>query len=138
MRLYDTHGRLVSQNVARFAVDWDRKCRSLIQFKVKKFLEPFWRPHIVYEEFPVFGTMLKVDILNLTMKIAVEVNGKQHERYNKFFHQGNPAKYLRGFKNDHLKMLWLERNGFKLVEIFEEEVPTLTRGFFLEKFDVTL
>lgn len=138
MRLLDVNGRLVSKPVERFSVDWNRKCRSIVQFKVKKFLEPYWRPHIVYEEFPVFGTLLKVDILNLTMKIAVEVNGKQHERFNKFFHRGNPANYLKGFKNDHQKMLWLEKNGFKLVEIFEDEVDSLTRAFFLEKFDITL
>ena len=138
MRLYDVNGRLVNKNVAKYAVDWDGKCRSNIQFKVKKFLEPYWRPHIVFEEFPCFGCQLKVDILNATMKIAIEVNGKQHESFNTFFHRGNPANYLKSIKNDHKKMLWLERNGFQLVEIMEDEVDYISRKFFFDKFGLTL
>lgn len=138
MRLFDVNGRLVTKNVARYAVNWNGKCRSNVQFFVKKFLQPYWQAHIVYEEFPVFGTLLKVDILNMTMKIAIEVNGNQHEKYNPFFHKGNPANYLKGFKNDDLKIKWLERNGFQVIEIYEHEVPSLTRNFFLEKFNVAL
>jgi hypothetical protein len=138
VRLYDVNGRLVNKNVAKYAVDWGGKCRSNIQFKVKKFLEPYWRPHIIFEEFPVFGSRLKVDLLNATTKIAVEVNGKQHESFNTFFHRGNPANYLKGIKNDHKKMLWLEKNGFQLLEIAEDEVSLISRRFFLEKFGITL
>ena len=138
MRLFDINGRLVNKNVAKYSIKWDGKCRSIIQFKVKKFLEPFWRPHIMYEEFPAFGSLLKIDLLNLTMKIAVEVNGKQHESFNLFFHRGNPANYLKGIKNDYKKMLWLEKNGFQLVEIMEDEVPNISRAFFKDYFEITL
>jgi len=103
MRLYDVNGRLVNRNVSKYSIKWDGKCRSNIQFTVKKFLRPYWEPHIMFEEFPVFGTKLKVDILNLTMKIAIEVNGNQHESYNSFFHKGNPANFLKGFK-------WIQSN----------------------------
>ena len=138
MRLLDVNGRLVNQNVARYLIKWDGKCRSKIQFRVKQFLKPYWQPHIVYEEFPCFGSLLKVDILNITMKIAVEVNGKQHETFNSFFHKGNPANYHRGFVNDVKKYEWLKRNGFLLVEIAEDEVPHISRDFFIEKFGVSL
>ena len=138
MRLYDVNGRLVTKNVARFSIKWDGKCRSNIQFLVKQFLKQYWRPHIVYEEFPCYGSLLKVDILNASMKIAVEVNGNQHETFNPFFHKGNPANYLLGFKNDEKKRKWLERNGFAIVEISESEAPNITRAFFKDKFDITL
>jgi hypothetical protein len=138
MKLYDVNGKIVSLPVARYDIDWDGKCRSNIQFHVKQFLKPYWQTHIVFEEFPVFGTRLKVDLLNSTLKIAVEVNGKQHEDFNTFFHKGNPANYLRGIKNDYKKMEWLELNGFHLVEIMEDEVPHISRAFFKDKFDITL
>ena len=138
MRLFDTNGRLIDKPVNKYFINWNKKSRSIVQFKTKKFLEPFWHTHMVYEEFPVFGCLLKVDILNLTRKIAIEVNGKQHEEFNSFFHRGNPANYLRGFKNDYKKMLWLQKNSFTLVEIAEGEVPDLSRAFFLEKFNITL
>ena len=62
MRLYNVNGNLQKKNVSKYLMDWDKKSRSKIQFKVKKFLEPFWKGHIVFEEFPVYGSKLKVDI----------------------------------------------------------------------------
>jgi hypothetical protein len=138
MRLFDINGRLVNKNVSNYIINWDKKSRSNVQFLTKQFLRPFWQSQIVYEEFPCFGTLLKVDILNATLKIAVEVHGKQHESFNSFFHNGNPANYLKGIKNDFKKIKWLEKNNFKLVEIMEDEVPKLNKQFFLEKFDLKL
>lgn len=99
---------------------------------------PFWKGHIVYEEFPVYGTDLKVDILNATLRVAIEVNGPQHEKFNKFFHNKNPHNYLKGIKNDFKKLEWLELNKFQLVEIKFNEVKLLSRDFFKEKFNLTL
>lgn len=138
MRLFDVNGRLVNKNVSKYLIDWDGKCRSIIQFKVKKFLQPYWQSYINYEEFPCFGSLLKVDLLNLSLKIAIETNGKQHDSFSTFWHKGNPANYLKGIKNDLKKAQWLEKNGIKLIEIMEDEVPHLSRNFFKEKFDVVL
>ena len=138
MRLFDINGRLVNRNVSNYIINWDKKSRSNVQFLTKQFLRPFWQSQIVYEEFPCFGTLLKVDILNATLKIAIEVHGKQHESFNSFFHNGNPANYLKGIKNDFKKIKWLEKNNFKLIEIMEDEVPKLNKEFFLSKFDLKL
>ena len=72
MRLYDIKKRLRNKSVAKYSVDWGRKSRSKIQFKVKQFLKPYWKSHVVFEEFPVYGTRLKVDILNATIKAKVK------------------------------------------------------------------
>ena len=134
MRLYNVNGNLQKKNVSKYLIDWDKKSRSKIQFKVKKFLEPFWKGHIVYEEFPVYGSRMTVDILNATKKLAVEVQGKQHGEFNKFFHSNSRLKYLEGIKRDIKKAEWLENNGFILLEIEEDEVDSLSLEFFLEKF----
>ena len=86
MRLFNINGRLQKKSVSKYLINWNKKSRSKVQFKTKKFLEPFWRGHIVYEEFPVYGSRMTVDILNATKKLAVEVQGKQHGEFNKFFH----------------------------------------------------
>jgi len=137
MTLLDIKGRLVSKNSTRFLIKWDEKSRSKIQFKVKQFLKPFWKTQIVYEEFPVYGTQMKVDILNATHKIAIEVNGIQHEEFSEFFH-GHPVNYLKSFNRDSLKRNWLEENGFKLIEIRQSEIDSISREFFKEKFDLIL
>ena len=138
MRLFDVNGRLVNKNVTSYAIEWDGKSRSNVQFLTKQFLKTFWKTHLVFEEFPCFGSFLKVDILNSTLKIAVEVHGKQHESFNSFFHNKNPANYLKGIKNDFKKIQWLEKNDFKIVEIMEDEAPKLTKEFFKEKFNIIL
>ena len=138
MRLFDVNGRLVNKSVNKYLIKWDGKSRSNVQFLTKQFLKQFWRSQIVYEEFPCYGSLLKVDILNATLKIAIEVHGKQHESFNSFFHNGNPSNYLRCIKNDFKKLQWLEKNNFKVVEIMEDEVKNLSRSFFREKFDIVL
>jgi len=137
MRLYDIRGRLRFKNVSKKLISWKKKSRSKLQKKVKDFLKPYWKNHICYEEFPVYGTRMSVDLLNATRKIAIEVNGEQHEKYNKFFHK-NRLNYFYSIKRDFEKRKWLERNGYDLIEINYDEVDNLSEGFFLTKFNVRL
>jgi hypothetical protein len=137
MRLYSTSGRLVNKNVSKYLIDWGKKSRSKIQFKIKQFLKEYWQNHIVYEEFPVYGTRLKVDILNATKKIAVEVNGNQHTSFNKFFHKTR-MNYLLSLKRDHKKLEWLKTNDFELIEIEQKEVPMVNYEFIKDKFGIEI
>lgn len=132
VRLYNIRGKLQSRIVTRFLINWEKKSRSKIQFKVKQFLKAYWENHVVYEEFPVYGTRMKVDILNATKKIAVEVNGRQHSNFNAFFHNNSRAKYLASIKRDVQKREWLEKNGFTLIEIEEHEVNELSEEFIIK------
>ena len=138
MRLYGFYGKLISKNVSQYLINWEGKSRSKIQFKTKQFLKPFWENSIVYEEFPVYQIRLKVDILNVSRKIAVEVNGKQHDKFNKFFHANSRVKFLESIKRDMVKREWLEKNGFLVIEIEEDEVKDLNEEFFIKKFNITL
>jgi hypothetical protein len=138
MRLFNINGRLQKRSVTKYLIKWNKKSRSKIQFKTKKFLEPFWKGQIVYEEFPVYGSRMTVDILNATKKLAIEVQGKQHSEFNKFFHNNSRLKYLEGIKRDIKKAEWLENNGFILLEIEEGEVDSLSLEFFLDKFGMSI
>jgi very-short-patch-repair endonuclease len=133
----DVRGRLVNKNLNKYLIKWDSQSRSKLQFKVKQFLKPYWLGSICYEECPVFGTLLRVDILNATYKIAIEVNGQQHSEFH-YFHNGNPFEFLQGIKRDVQKREWLERNEFKVVEINYDEVDSINKKFFKEKFGVIL
>ena len=137
MRLYSINGRLVSKNVTKYKIDWDKKCRSKIQFNVKTFFKDYWENHICYEEFPVFGSRMKVDIVNATKYIAVEVNGQQHGSFNKFFHNSRYG-YFQSISRDVKKEEWLEKNGFDLITIEYDEVEDLTEQFIKEKFDISI
>lgn len=138
MKLYDINGNLQSKNVGKFKIKWNKKSRSKIQFTVKQFLKPFWKNQRVFEEFPVYGTLMKVDILNATNLIAIEVQGKQHNEFNEFFHGGSRMNFLRSIKRDQEKNEWLSLNGFKLIEINEDEIKELSKEFFFKKFNLKL
>ena len=137
MRLYNVNGKLVSKNVSRYRIRWDDKSRSKIQFKIKQFLKPYWINHLVYEEFPVYGSLLKVDILNTSKKIAVEVQGSQHETFNPFFHTTHNG-FLGSIKRDIVKYDWLIKNDFKVIEIYQHEVDDVDYDFIKDKFDISL
>ena len=138
MKLLNVYGKAVSKNVSQYLIDWDASSRSKVQFNTKQFLKKYWKNHIVYEEFPVFGSRLKVDIINATLKIAVEVHGRQHSAFNKFFHGDYRLNYLKSIKRDVAKENWLSLNKFQLVEIYENEVKDLTEQFFRDKFNINL
>ena len=138
MRLLNVHGRLQNRNVTKYLMKWNKGSRTKIQTAVKKFLKPYWKDQVVYEEFPVYGTRLKVDILNATKKIAIEVQGRQHTEFNKFFHNNSRLEYLKSIKRDVQKRNWLEANDFKVIEIDETEITSLSKTFFERKFKIGL
>jgi hypothetical protein len=137
MKFYNTNGVLVKKNVNKYSIKWDAPSKSKLQFQVKQFLKPFWFPYICFEEFPVYGTLLKVDFINATLKIAVEVHGQQHNELH-FFHNNQPANFLMSIKRDTDKIEWLAKNEFTICEINYDEVPTLSKAFFKEKFNIDL
>ena len=138
MRLYNIHGRLQSKKVDKYLIEWDGKSRSKIQFRTKQFLKNLWQNQVIYEEFPVYGTRMKVDILNATKKIAIEVNGPQHSSFNKFFHKNSRTDYLEHIKRDVQKLQWLELNNFKIIELEKDDVDRLSLTFIKEKYDINL
>ena len=138
MRLYNVKGKLQSKSVTKYLIKWNKKSRSKLQFNVKQFLKQHWENHVVYEEFPVYGTKLKVDLVNATKKIAIEVNGPQHDNFNKFFHGNSRAKYLESIKRDIQKREWLELNDFIIMEIYEKDLKDLSPKYLKELYGVSI
>ena len=138
MKLYDIKGRLINKSVTKYRIKWDGECRSNFQYEVKQFFKKFWYGQICYEEFPVYGTRMKVDLINMTKRIAVEVQGAQHEQFNKFFHNNSRANYLKSITRDHDKIVWLENNNFKILEVFEADLASLSKKYIFDKFEVSI
>jgi len=138
LRLYSVTGRLISKNVNKYKIKWEKPSRSKLQFNVKQFLKKYWKYQVCFEEFPVYGTKMSVDLINFTKKIAIEVNGPQHKEFNKFFHNNSKANYLNSIRRDWEKTEWLEKNGFTLIEIEHDEVKNLSLEFIEKKFGVSI
>ena len=123
------------KNVKKRIIDWSAPSKSKRQREVKKFLKKYWQNHVVFEEFPVAGTRLSIDFYNANKKIAVEVQGSQHTKYNSFFHGGHKNNYLEQLKRDEMKFKFCELNDIQLIEIYDVDIINLS---LFKKFDVSL
>ena len=61
-----------------YMVKWDKPSRSKMQFGVKDFVRKYWFNDVVFEEFPIVGTRMSLDLYNANKNIAIEVQGAQH------------------------------------------------------------
>jgi len=109
------------RNPTKYLIKWDKKCRSNLQKKVKDLLYKYWKADVVFEEFPVLGSRMTIDFYNANKNIAIEVDGMQHYKYNKFFHSNSKHKFLEQLKRGEQKELFCESNSIKLIRIMENE-----------------
>jgi len=109
------------KNSTKYLIDWDKKCRSKLQKKVKDLLYSNWVSDVVFEELPVLGTRMTLDFYNANKKLAVEVDGNQHYKYNKFFHSNSRQNFLSQLQRDEKKEYFCEINNIKLVRILEND-----------------
>ena len=123
------------KNLKKRIINWEASSRSKRQKAVKDFLKDYWFNHVTFEEFPVVGTRLSLDFYNSNKRVAVEVQGSQHTKYNKFFHGGHKSNYLEQLKRDQIKAEFCEVNDIILVEIYDSDI--INKSLF-KKFDVTL
>lgn len=138
MKLLTLNGRKLNRNVTPFLINWDGKSLSNFQYEVKQWLKLFWYNHVVFEEFPVFGTKYSLDFFNVSRKIAIEVQGEQHTQFCKpsksgkhFFHR-NRTDYLNQIRRDQDKLRFCEINNIELIEIFWEDKKNMSKDFFKE------
>jgi very-short-patch-repair endonuclease len=109
------------KNSSRYLINWEKKCRSKIQKRVKDLLHSHWMADIVFEEFPVVGTRMTIDFYNANKKVAIEVDGNQHYKFNKFFHSNSRQNFLSQLQRDEKKEYFCEINNIKLVRILEND-----------------
>ena len=129
------NGRLKDFNVSSTRIDWDGDSLSDFQAECKDFFYPYWKHDIVCEEFRLFGRM-SLDIFNISRRIVVEVQGRQHSAYVPFF-SGSRSGYLGQIKRDLKKVEFCRINGLTLIEIFPENMP-LTKKWFLDTYSINL
>lgn len=122
--------RKTLKQAGKYFVDWDKKTRSKFQDDVKQFLRPFWKNDVVLEEMRMIGTLCTFDLVNMTKRIVVEVQGAQHNAFNPHFHRGNRMNFTAQIKRDLDKHAFCELNNLQLIEIYPKD--KLSEQFFLE------
>lgn len=136
MEFTSLSGKKLDVKISKYYINWDEKSLSKFQYAVKQFLKPFWYNDLCFEEFKVAGSNMRIDIFNLSKRIAVECQGEQHEDPKSFFH-ANYESYRKQLKRDVEKERFCVLNKIQLVEIYELDLP-LTKEFFKDKYKITL
>ena len=129
-------GREVNHRDGRYKIDWDKKAPSKGAQEVKDFLKKNCFNYIWFEEYRLPGGLLRVDYLSPNRRMVIEFHGRQHSTFVKHFH-GSRSGFLSSIKRDVLKSDFLTLNDYKLVEIYDEDLP-VTREFFEEKYNIYL
>lgn len=116
----------------KYSIDWFGNSLSVFQKSVKSFFFLHWSEDIVGEEVTLPYTRLRVDLMNFTRKIAIECNGKFHNEHTPYF-QKNVGDFWGQVSRDVLKEQLLELNGFRVIEIYEKNMP-LTEPWIIKTF----
>lgn len=124
--------------ISKYKINWS-KAPSKGQQILQDFLYPLWRNCLVLAEMRVPGTLWRFDIVNCNKKIIIEYSPlTHHNNYNPWFHKSR-AGYLKSLKSDINKLEWAEQqNGFKVIEIVEEDLPLLSIKYIENKFGINI
>ncbi|CAI2200457.1 17806_t:CDS:1, partial [Funneliformis geosporum] len=66
---------------------------------------------------------LELDIPYYEYRFAIEVQGKQYEKYDKFFHKGDLNNFIKQQKRDQVKKDLCKKNQIILIEVWYFEDP---------------
>ena len=111
--------KFVTLNFKQYKINWNSDSCSKIQTRAKNLLEPYWKNYLVGEEVRLPGSLLRLDFLNFSNFIAIEIDPiEHHDNYNPFFHQSR-AGYLRSIKSGISKEKWCEQNKITLLRLNE-------------------
>jgi hypothetical protein len=94
------------------------QCKSKLQFEAGARLREFFPGQIILEEFKIPKERLFLDYFIPNRKVALEVQGAQHFKFNPFFHK-NVKDFQKSQERDRKKVRWCQINDIKLIIVRE-------------------
>jgi len=122
----------------KYGIDWLNSGASKLEIKFRDLIYPFWKNSIILYQARIPGSLLRLDFLNANKRLCVEINGAQHDEFNKHFHHNSRMNYLASIKRDVIKENWLQANNINLIELYEEDLKNFSIGYIKEKFGIDI
>lgn len=100
-----------------------RENASNLHVRARTLLKEIFPLSVVCEEVPLIGIgkqNLYLDLYLHTQRLAVEVHGEQHYKFNSFFYENRQA-FARAQTRDRTKVEWCKINNIDLVELPYDE-----------------
>src|SRR5690242_16532731 len=107
----------------------EQKCREVL---TKLFGRPFVKARPDFLKNPMTGMNLELDCYCAELGLAIEYDGQQHYKYNKYFHR-NEEGYLKQRYRDEFKKYACKKNGVRLVKVPYYVQPEDIEIFLREK-----
>lgn len=122
MKVYTTDGTPIKWNLTGLTLGHvPEKLCSVPHIKARELLPKVFPTDLILEEVPLPNSQLKLDFFLPNRKLAVEVDGKQHDQRVGFFHK-TPRDFYHAQANDRKKDVWCELNHIKIVRLkYDEE-----------------
>jgi very-short-patch-repair endonuclease len=99
----------------------DKRKRSKYHLRARNLLREIYNSYRILEEVKLPGStelhrrsVLYLDFYIPSIKIAIEVHGEQHYKFNPFFHK-SMADFVKSKARDEDKISWCELNGIKVI-----------------------
>lgn len=130
--------KIVSINTSKYLIDWKNDGNSSFERRFRDLIYPFWRNQIILFQLTIPGSLLKLDFLNVNKRLLVEIDGCQHNTFNKHFHRGSRAIFLASLRRDNDKELWCEKNNITVLRLNEEDIDNFSIDYIYDKFGINL
>lgn len=127
MKTIGNDGRIYIIDPSKNSVNEDSFTKSELHKKAKKIIKKCFPYSSIYEEVVLLGCNgiggkpLRADFLIPDMKVIIEVNGRQHYEYSKYFH-GSKASFDLYKKNDEIKTEWANVNSISCITLPYDEI----------------
>lgn len=124
MKVIGINGKEYIWNLTGYDVfNDDKRKRSRFHVRARNLLKEIFNSYRILEEVKLPGStelhrksVLYLDFYIPSIKLAIEVHGKQHYEFCPFFHRSR-ADFLKGKARDEDKITWCELNDIRLVTL---------------------
>ena len=122
MKVVGLNGREYNLNLNKYILKKDDKTvKSKYHMAARKLLHKMFAGYTILEEVKLPGSRdpakkstLFLDFFIPNLQLGVEVHGRQHYEFCKFFHK-TKAGFLTSVKRDFIKEDWCELNSIELI-----------------------
>ena len=124
MKVIGINGKEYIWNLTGYDVfNDDKRKRSRFHVRARNLMKEIFNSYRILEEVKLPGStelhrksVLYLDFYIPSIKLAIEVHGKQHYEFCPFFHRSR-ADFLKGKARDEDKITWCELNDIRLVTL---------------------
>lgn len=130
--------KIVSITTYKYLINWETDGNSKPERLFRDLIYKYWKNQIILFQFRIPGSLLKIDFLNVNKRLAVEIDGAQHDKFNPFFHNNSKNTFVQAMKRDIDKDEWCEDNQIKILRLNEEDLDNFSFKAIEKQFGISL